>query len=231
MAPATAIPSVLARARAFCFPAGESAAHRIRTVHTTQRGEMRTSPQARWIPFTAEEVTATTHSSFCWTARMDPGKVTSVTIIDAYDRGHGRLIAKAAGIVPVKRFSGPELDKSELQRYLASVSLCPAILLNHPSLNCIAETESSFQLRDREDSTGTVVEILVNQAGEMTECRADRLRMADEGFVLTPWSATCSDYCEWEGMRVPTRMQATWHLPEGTFTYFCSEITNRVALH
>jgi hypothetical protein len=231
MVPTAAIPTVLARACAFCFPAGDSAAHKIRTVHTTQRGEMRASPQARWIPFTAEEVTATTHSSFCWTARMNPGKISSVSIIDAYDRGHGRLIVKAAGIVPVKRMAGPDLDKSELQRYLASVSLCPAILLNHSSLECVAETDSSFQLRDREDATGTVVQIFVNDAGEMTECRADRLRMADKDFVLTHWSANCSDFCDWEGMRVPTRMQATWHLPDGPFTYFRGEITNRVALH
>jgi hypothetical protein len=231
MTTAAPIPQVLARVYASCFPTGEAAAHRIRTVHTTQRGEMRSSPHARWIPFTAEEVAATTHSSFCWTARMDSGKINSATVIDAFDRGHGRLIVKAAGVVPVKRMSGPELDQGELQRYLASVSLCPAMLLNHASLECVPNDDSSFQLRDREDTTGAVVQVSINHTGEMTEIRAERLRIAGKNFILTAWSASCSDFSEWEGMRVPSRIQVTWHLPEGPFTYFRGEITHRVALH
>jgi hypothetical protein len=231
MATTAPLPTVLARVCASCFPAGEKAARSIRTVHTTQRGEIRSSPDAHWIPFTAEEVTAATHSSFCWTAQINPAKIGFVSVIDAFDRGHGRLIVKAAGVVPVKRMSGPELDQTELQSYLASVSLCPAMLLNHSSLECIANDDRSFSLRDRNDASGAIIQIAVNYADEMTEFRAERLRLTGKKFHLTAWSAACSDFCDWEGMRVPSRMQVTWHLPEGPFTYFRSEITRRVALH
>jgi hypothetical protein len=83
--------SSLVRLRSFCFPGGEEAARRIRAIRTTQRGEIRMSPEARWIPFTADEFIDATRSSFRWEARLDPGKVGSPIVIDAYEDGHGRL--------------------------------------------------------------------------------------------------------------------------------------------
>lgn len=59
---------LLTRMRSFCLPGGEKAATSIRAVRTMQRGEIRMSPEARWITFTAEETTETTHSRFRWEA-------------------------------------------------------------------------------------------------------------------------------------------------------------------
>ncbi|MFZ1137868.1 MAG: DUF6544 family protein [Candidatus Sulfotelmatobacter sp.] len=108
--------TLLTNLRSFCFPGGEEAARRIRTVRTTQSGEMRMSPEARWIPFTADETTHTTRSGFRWEAHLDPGKIGSPTVIDAYEQGHGRLVVKLGRIVPVRRIAGTEADKGEIQR-------------------------------------------------------------------------------------------------------------------
>jgi hypothetical protein len=71
--------SALVRLRSFCFPGGE-AARRIRAIRTTQRGEIRMSPEACWIPFTAAEFIDATLTSFRWEARLDPGKIGSPTV-------------------------------------------------------------------------------------------------------------------------------------------------------
>ena len=47
--------SLLARLREYCLPGGEDRARQIRAVRITEKGEMRTSPQAPWMRFTAEE--------------------------------------------------------------------------------------------------------------------------------------------------------------------------------
>jgi len=95
--------ALLARLRAFCFPGGEDAARRIRAIRTTEKGEIRMSPEARWIPFTAEQLTDSTRSSFRWEARINPGKISSAVVTDAYEEGHGRLAIKLGGVLPVKR--------------------------------------------------------------------------------------------------------------------------------
>ena len=222
--------TLLARLRAFCFPGGEEAARRVRGVRTAERGEMRMSPEARWIPFTAEQFVDATRSNFRWDARIDPGKIASPVVTDAYEEGHGRLVVKLGGILPVKKVTGPDADKGELQRYLGSIAFCPPILLNHPSLDWTAVGSLTVRVRDREDPTGATVDIDIGEDGRPLACRADRPRAVGKKAVVTPWGATCSEFCESEGLRMPRRLDVSWHLPEGPFLYFRGEITSFAAV-
>lgn len=222
--------TLLARLRSFCFPGGEDAARRIRGVRTAETGEMRMSPEARWIPFAAEQFVDATRSSFRWDARIDPGKIASPVVTDAYEGGHGRLVVKLAGVLPVKRVIGPDADKGELQRYFGSVAFCPPMLLNHPSLDFLVVGPFTLRVRDREDPTGATVDIDIDQDGRPLACRADRPRAVGKKTVLTPWSATCSEFREREGLRVASKLEVSWHLPEGPFLYFRGEITSFVAV-
>jgi hypothetical protein len=222
--------TLLARLRSFCFPGGEEAARRVRAVRTTEKGEMRMSPQARWIPFTAEQFTDAGRSSFRWDAHLDPGKIASPVVTDAYEEGHGQLVVKLGGVLPVKKITGPDADKGELQRYLSSIAFCPPILLNHPSLDLTAVDPRTLRVRDREDPTGATIDIDIDEDGHPLGCRADRPRMVGKKTVPTPWSATCTEFHEWEGLRVPTRLEASWHLPEDRFVYFQAEIISLVAI-
>jgi hypothetical protein len=218
----------LARLRAFCLPGGVAAARRIRRIRTNQRGAMRMSPKGRWMPFTAEETTDTTRSNFCWDARFDAGKLFSLVVKDAYEEGHGRLSVKAGGVLPLMKSSGPDADKAELQRYLSALSFCPAILVNHTSLFAEAVDASTVRLGDRNDPTGAVLDLVVSQQGEPIGCHADRPRLVGKKTIVTSWSGTCSGFCQWEGLRVATRLAVGWNLPDGLFEYYRSEITSFV---
>lgn len=88
----------------------------------------------------------------------------------------------------------------------------------------------TLRVRDREDPTGATVDIDLDDDGRPLGCRADRPRMVGKKTVLTPWSATCSEFHEWEGLRVPARLGASWQLPEGPFVYFRAEITSFFAV-
>jgi len=222
--------TLLARLRAFCFPGGEDAARRIRAVRTAEKGEMRMSPEARWIPFTAEQLTDATRSNFRWDARIDPGKIGSPVVSDAYQEGHGRLVVKLGGVLPMKKVAGPDADKGELQRYFGSIVFCPPILLNHLSLDFTVVGPFTLRVRDREDPTGATVDIDIGEDGRPLACRADRPRAVGKKAVLTPWSATCSQFREWEGLRVASKLEVSWHLPDGPFIYFRGEITAFVAV-
>lgn len=149
---------LLGRLRSFCFPGGEDAARRVQAVRSAEKGEIRMSPEARWIPFTAEQFSDATRSSFPWEARLNPGKIASPVVTDAYEEGHGRLVVKLGGVLPVKKVAGPDADKGELQRYLSSITFCPPILLNHPSLDWTVDGALTLRVRDRDDRTGATVD-------------------------------------------------------------------------
>lgn len=222
--------SLLARLHQFCFPGGEEVARSVIGVRITEQGEMRMSPEARWIAFTAEQTIEARRSSFRWQARLSSGGLTPVMVTDAYEDGHGYLTVKAAGLIPLKKITGADADKGEMQRYLASAMFCPPALLNHPALEWNAVGPLSLRLRDRNDPTGATVDLEITEAGRPVTCRAERPRLVGKHSVLTPWRGNYLEFREWEGLRVASRLEVSWQLPEGPFTYFRSELTLLAAL-
>ncbi|MGE5724948.1 MAG: DUF6544 family protein [Acidobacteriota bacterium] len=217
--------SLLCRLRQFCLPR-EDAARAVSAVRIAEQGEMRMSPEARWIPFTAEQTIEARRSSFRWQARLSGNRLTSVTVTDAYENGHGYLTLKAAGFVPLKRITGADVDQGELQRYLASIAFCPPALLNHASLEWKAVASQTLRVRDRKDETGATVDLEMTEEGHPLTCRAQRPRLVGKHSVLTPWWGSYLEFSEWEGLRVASRLEVSWQLPQGPFAYFRSRLTS-----
>ena len=221
--PDTHAQDLLARLRRYCLPGGEEAARGIRAVRTTQRGELRSSANASWLSFTAEEEIDATRSRFCWIARTGSGLLNSVMVTDAYEDGRGRLVIKK-GPIQLKKIVGPETDRGELQRYLGYVGFCPPMLFNNPALEWTSAGASTLRVRDVTGPAATWVELEVGADGRPIVLRAERPMMVGKQTALTPWSATGTDDREWEGLRVPTRLEASWHVESGPFTYIRIEV-------
>ncbi len=196
----------MAALKAYSFPGGESAARGIRGIRAIQRGEIRSSPEARWGT-----------------------GVLSVAVTDAYAAGHGRLVV-AKGPLRLKKLTGPDVDMGELQRYLGYVGYCPPMLLNNPSLEFAVVGDRTLEVRDRHDTTGASVEIYLGEDGRPVLIRAMRPMTVGKRVIPTAWSATGSDPQEWEGLRVWRHMEAAWHLAAGPFTYVRIDLTSFTAM-
>lgn len=218
--------TLLASLKAFCFPGGEEAGRGCRSVKTTQRGEFRSAPGARWMTYTAEERIDATQTGFCWDARFGGSRLGSFVVTDAYEQSHGQLSVKLGGVIPVKKFTGPDVDKAEIQRYFSSIVMCPSILLHHPSLEFTAHGANALAVRDRNDLTNATVEMVIGVDGQPSACRTERPRLVGKKTVLTPWLGSCLEFQECEGLRVARRIEVSWRLPEGDFTYLRGEVTS-----
>jgi hypothetical protein len=214
--------SLLARVRTFCLPAGQDAARRVRTIRVTEQGKMRPAPNAAWISFTSQMEIDSTRSRFRWEARFGGGRLRIFHVTDAYEDGRGEVSVKIGGIIPARKIAGPEADLGELQRYLASMPLCPPMLVNHPSLAWSELGLSTLRVED----AGATVEIEVDPLGCPCECRAVRPRALGKDMVMTPWSASAADFREVEGMRIAHVLEAAWRPPEGAFTYYRTEVAS-----
>jgi hypothetical protein len=220
--------SLVAALKTYLLPNGESVAHGISGIRAIQRGEIRSSPDARWNPFVATEFVDATKTSFCWEARLGTG-VFAVTITDAYAEGEGRLVVQK-GPLQLKKLTGPDVDQGELQRYLGYVGYCPPMMLNNPSLDFAVVGDRALKVRDRHDKTGTSVEMYLGEDGGPVLIRAVRPMIVGKRVIPTAWSATGSDAQEWEGLRVWGHMEAAWHLADGPFTYVRIDLTSFTAL-
>ena len=64
----------------------------------------------------------------------------------------------------------------------------------------------------------------VDEQGQLTHVTARRYREEHGRYQLEDWSGRFNDYREVDGMLIPTRLEATWHLASGEFTWFRSEL-------
>jgi len=173
------------------------------------------------MSFTSVQTLHTELSGFRWDARTS-----GVVITDAYEDGHGFAMSRLAGLLTLKKASrGPELDRGEVQRYLSSLMLCPAALVNHPSLEWTAIAESVLRVRDLADRTGATVDFEIGSGGEPVSCRTIRPRIAGKGAVDTDWVGKGNDFRLWNGMRVAHRLEVWWEVPGAPFCYYRSEVT------
>lgn len=196
----------------------------IRTVRLTQQGVMRTHPDQRWLPFVAQQYFTTTPPAFLWHATMRLLPYIWISATDRYSEGHGNMGIKLMSVIPMGNARGPEMDQGELQRYLAEMVWFPTTWLSNAIEWQAIDAHSVKATISKPGVTASVV-LHVNEQGQLTHVTADRYKEEHGYYLLAPWSGQCSEYQEVDGMRIPTRIEITWHLALGEFTWFRCKIT------
>lgn len=186
-----------------------------------QEGEMRMSEDGGWMPFTAEQWFETTRVAFCWHARVKMAPLVTAVVEDAYEEGHGRLDAKVWGVVPVARARGLDIDRGEVQRYLAELAWNPWAITRNHELRFAEGVDGPVRVWCRDP--GTHVDLRFDDDGNIAGTFT-RTRKRDGGEPC-PWEGVYADHADVGGLRIPTRAEVTWHLPSGPFTYWRGRVT------
>lgn len=69
------------------------------------------------------------------------------------------------------------------------------------------------------------VRLVFNERGEIEQTVADRPRLEAAGAV-TRWIGVYAGYQDLGGVRIPTRGEVRWELPDGPFTYWRGRVTS-----
>lgn len=192
--------------------------HRRLTI--AQRGEMCLKPGGAWRSFTAEQWFATREVAFCWHARVKMAPLVTAVVEDAFEAGHGRLDVKMWGKLPIAHEEGPAIDRGEVQRYLAELVWNPAAFLANDALRYDERDEATVRVWTGEPDTH--VDMTFDAEGDVVAIRTDT--RAYQGGPPRPWHGRFSDYASLGGLRLPTRGEVRWELPEGPYTYWRGEI-------
>jgi len=185
---------------------------------------MRLEPDGKWLAFTAEEWLATNETAFCWHARVRMAPLVTAIVEDAFEDGHGRLDAKLWGAISIAHGEGPELDRGEVQRYLAELPWNPGALVYNTRLQFEERPDGAVRIFTEERTL--YVDFFFNAAGDVTRTFCANRPYRDEG--PRAWEGHFSEYEELGGIRIPTRGEVTWLLAEGPFTYWRGEVTSLV---
>jgi len=192
-------------------------------VRFTQTGEMQLKPD-QWRPFEAEQTMALDRVEFSWQARFPLAPLVALHVHDWYRAGEGGLEIRLFGL-RLKRLRGEMVSKGEAMRYLAELPWGPAAMAHNPELEWRQVDETTVEVATGVAGPRLAVLLHFDDAGDVVAASAkDRPRGVAKSSE-TPWIAEVSNYAVLGGVRVPTRAEVRWDLPEGPFVYFRGQIT------
>jgi hypothetical protein len=196
-----------------------------RQVRIGQSGEMWLKPGGRSLRFTAVEEFAVHDVAFSWRARFRVLPLVSLRVVDVFAAGDGMLEGRLFGL-PVMRQKGPEVSIGEAMRYLAEIVWVPHAIVANRVLEW-RELDGEIELATQVGSTRAAVQLEFDSNGDIVGARSDS-RPYREGktYVPRPWAGTFGEHALVGGVRVPTRGEVGWELPEGRFTYWRGTINS-----
>jgi hypothetical protein len=217
----TSLPGLVRRYAEHALPEGASGATE---VWLEQVGEMTLKRGARPRRFTAVERFQVDRVAFSWRARFPVLGPLGMHVVDSYAEGEGGIEVRFLGL-PVQRSRGPALAQGQALRYLAELPLVAPAVLANSELDWRELDERTAEVGTRVGSQRVAVRLGFGEDAEVLETVAHRPR-AESDNAVTPWIGTYSDYALLGGVRVPTRAEVRWELPDGPFTYWRGSITS-----
>jgi hypothetical protein len=196
-----------------------------RRVRIRQVGEMWLKPGARPKSFSAVQEYAVDNVAFIWRARFKIAGFATLRVVDRFRRGEGSLESRLFGSIPLTREKGPAVSEGQAFRYLGELPWVPQAFLANHDIEFREVAPQHVEAATNAGGTRVALTIELGEDGDIAGVSAAaRPRLEDKGKP-TPWSGSFSDYAELSGIRLPTKAEVRWDLPEGPFTYWSGEIT------
>lgn len=191
----------------------------IHKVHLRQKGFMKLKPeQKNWIEAEAEQSFTIDRPSFIWRVKTSMAGL-PVVGRDRFSEGEGGMQIKLAGLIPVVNVSNDKkLNESTIQRYLGEIIWFPSAALS-PYISWEAVDNNSAKATMRIGNNEGSALFHFNAAGELERFTAQRYKdIRDE--KPTEWVAEVKGYGTVAGIKIPVRIETSWILEEGIFTWY-----------
>ena len=190
-------------------------------VHARFRGQIRSSPQADWMDFQADQ-----HNFLSPRARvffLTASKLgLPFTAYHHYADGHATMEVRALSLAKLVDARGPEMDQSETVTFLNDLSiLLPAGLISR-DLTWTELDPTHVQVTLRHAGQEVHATLVFDAAtGALTDFYSDDRYQSSDGKTYTKyrWSTPVRDYREVDGRRVAAYGEAIWAMPEGPLGY------------
>ena len=193
----------------------------INLVSLKQFGSMKLKPeQKRWTVSQAEQISCTNPPAFRWAVKLKMGKGLVVTGKDSFLEGKAGMHIKLAGIIPIsKTVDDEKTNESALQRYLMELAWYPSAVLS-PFISWEeVDAHSATATMSYEGLTGSVT-YFFNEQNELLKVEAWRYKDSGEDARPLLCVGTVKEQQKVGGLIVPVKMEITWMLEEGPFTWY-----------
>jgi hypothetical protein len=198
---------------------------RARTVRLQQRGEMRTGPDKPWMPVTAEQDFTVDPPGFVWSVDATMIRVLPIVGRDEYTGGHGHMLIKVGGLIPVADATGPEIDQGTLLRFLGEIIWFPSAALQ-PYISW--QEVDARNARATMSHGGVTASALFSfdERGRFVRLTARRYMGSGKEARLEEWVVPVTAWRVVNGVEMPVAGDAFWKLAGGDFNYYRWQIVD-----
>ncbi|MET0554926.1 MAG: DUF6544 family protein, partial [Vicinamibacteria bacterium] len=180
-----------------------------------------------WRPFRAIQSFGTAPAAFAWDARIRLLAGVTITVHDALAGGQGSVSARLMGIVALASAAGtPGMAVGALQRYLGEAVLLPTALLPREGVAWTAIDDARARATITAGAVTASLDFTFGGDGLVASVYApDRPRDLGGGRTApTAWQGRWWDDVLRHGMRVPSRGEVEWLLPDGPLPYWRASV-------
>ncbi|MDZ7757985.1 DUF6544 family protein [Rhodohalobacter sp.] len=195
-------------------------------VRLKQTGEMKTTPDGKWMEFSAVQYFDTKRPAFNWSTEVQMMPLVHLAGRDKLTDGQGEMIIKLLSLFNVVNEKNNEkINSGTMIRYLGEICWFPAAALNeYISWEEIDELSAKATLAVNGEEVSGIFRF--SEEGDFTSFEAERYYGGGEEAKLQRWVVEATEHSTLDGYRIPTKLSVTWKLPEGDFTWLHLEITD-----
>lgn len=192
----------------------------------TQSAELKMKPeQERWMKAKAIQYSIIDKPSFIWMVDVEMNSLLNFQGRDKFENGKGEMLIKMNSLFKIVDEKGRKLDEGTMQRYLGEMVWFPSLAL---SAYISWEEVNDNTAKATMDYKGTKASgtFYFSKEGDFVKYTALRFKGNDEAAKRYEWVLIVDGYKTFEGIRVPSKMTATWKLENEDWTWLKLEIEN-----
>lgn len=197
---------------------------KINVGNVIQKAELKMKPeQKEWLSAKAVQHTTIDVPAFLWSVDVEMNRLIGFQGRDKFVDGKGEMLIKVNSLINVVNEKGEKLDEGTMQRYLGEMVWFPSLALSsYISWKEINDTTARATMEFKgTKASGT---FYFNENGDFEKYSALRFKGNESDAKRYEWVLLVDGYKTFEGIKVPSKMTATWKLESEDWTWLKLEI-------
>lgn len=191
----------------------------------SQQLTMQLKPEQKNMKATAFQFTNASNPGFIWVVQTNSNAFMWFCGRDKFSNSKGEMLIKLFSLFTVVDEQGKTMDEAALQRYLGEMVWFPSLALNQNITWEALNDSSAKATMNYMGTTGSGI-FTFNAMGEVTRFSAMRFKDHHPSAQRMEWIIEVEDYSIFDGIKVPTKLAATWMLPTRKWTWLRMEVND-----
>lgn len=197
----------------------------IHSAYFEQTGQMKLRPdQKAWSPAKVEQYVTIDSPGFLWKVNMKMNSFLNVAGRDKFQHGKAALTIKIGSLIPVVNVENNEkTNQSTIQRFLMELPCFPSAALS-PYIKWEEVDQNTAKATMNYQGIVGKANFFFDESGDFVKVIAMRYKDANEDSKLVECIGEAKAYRVMDGIRIPAKLNVTWQLEDGPFTWYKLEV-------